>query len=394
MPSVQSTEQQTHVANLLEQVRTANELGKHKKVRRCASVYLNSFDAKYAAVRRANAQMKLDHRFDRAELRSIAEGLDAWKGTKEDVLVHLKQKPSNPNYHRIYMAFGIENRALQYLVLRLLEQLVDFAPYQYTIRGGTRAAIKHVVKAMSTGPVWAVELDVSDCYPSFDGEKLPSFLPLPKVVSECVLISKYLHLVGGNIMYHFGPADDDPGLPWELEETFAAARQGIPQGSAASPLVAETMLAMALREVPDLGATVAYGDNTMLMAKEEGDVVTMMKALWSALEAHPVGLLRPKFKVFEPGQPVEFLGHKLTPKANGKVRIDPSPKNKEKFEWTVTTNLYHQQFAKSLNVRKRKLRELQHYVRSWTSAFGLCDGIEDCRTHWLKKIGKACSLAA
>jgi hypothetical protein len=89
---------------------------------------------------------------------------------------------------------------------------------------------------MSTGPVWAIELDVNDCYPSFDGKKLASFLAsqllVPKEVSERVLISEYLNLKGGNISYYFGPAGDDPGLPEELEKTLADARQRIPQGSA------------------------------------------------------------------------------------------------------------------------------------------------------------------
>jgi hypothetical protein len=56
----------------------------------------------------------------------------------------------------LHMAFGIKNKALQYLVLQLLEQVADVAPYQYSVKGGgTPAAIKHVVKAMSNRPVWA-----------------------------------------------------------------------------------------------------------------------------------------------------------------------------------------------------------------------------------------------
>jgi hypothetical protein len=53
----------------------------------------------------------------------------------------------------LHMAFGIKNKALQYLVLQLLEQVADVAPYQYSVKGGgTPAAIKHVVKAMSNRP--------------------------------------------------------------------------------------------------------------------------------------------------------------------------------------------------------------------------------------------------
>jgi hypothetical protein len=123
---------------LLGRVRAAKERGLKKKADYWGRRYLNSFAAKYVAVRRAYRQMKLHRPLNKSELRAIAGSLAAWKGTGEEVLVHLKRKPSNPNYFRTYMVFGIENRALQYFILPLLEQLVDLVPYQYTIRGGVK----------------------------------------------------------------------------------------------------------------------------------------------------------------------------------------------------------------------------------------------------------------
>jgi hypothetical protein len=289
------------------------------------------------------------------------------------------------------MEFGIENRALQYLVRPPLEILADIVPFQYTLKGGTKAAIEHVVKAMSEGPVWAIELDVKDCYPSFDGKKLPSLIPLPKEVTDHVIVSEYLQLVPGNIGYHFGPTGvDDPGLPWELEKTLVDARRGIPQGSAASPLVAETMLAIALRQIPDgVGHSVVFGDNCLVMAKEEGDVVQIVKALGGALEHHPAGRLWPKIESFRPGETINFLGRSFTPQAGGKIRITPSPKNREKFEATVTAGLKHLQFSKlGKRARKRRHRELIRYVSSWAAAFSLCEGIDELRTFWLQRIAK------
>lgn len=143
-----------------------------------------------------------------------------------------------------------------------------------------------------------------DCYPSFDGKKLKDLLPIPKEVTENVIISEHLNLKGGNLAGitksdPFGPAGD-PKASVTLEGVLAAARQGIPQGSAVSPLIAETILAIALREVPKLGDIVAYGDNCLLLAKNESDMVTMTEALETALKAHPVGLLTPKRKRFLP----------------------------------------------------------------------------------------------
>jgi hypothetical protein len=177
MPNIQPTKEEKHVEMLLQRVRVANEHGKVKELRYWAGAYLNSIDAKLAAVQTANRRRKYSDRFDAVTVQKIAAGLDAWKGTVEAVLVYLEKKDSTPVSFRTYMAFGIENKALQYLVLRLLEQVADIAPYQYTVKGGTHAAIKHVANVMSTGPVWAVEIDVIDCYSSVDGKKLRTCFP-------------------------------------------------------------------------------------------------------------------------------------------------------------------------------------------------------------------------
>jgi hypothetical protein len=392
------TKEEEHVAKLLTRIRDAKELGQVKKLRHWTGAYLNSFDARLAAVQRANRRRKLNERLDTATVLKVAAGLDAWQGTDEPVLVHSKPKTSNPDSFRTYMAFGIENRALQYLVLPLLEQVACIPPYQYTVRGGLHASIKHVVKAMSTGPVWAVEIDVVDCYQSFDGKKLKDLLPVPEEVSEHVLISEYLNLKGGNLAGiiksgPFGPAGG-PKASMTPEETLAAARRGIPQGSAVSPFIAETMLAIALGEVPKLGDIVAYGDNCWLLAKEESDMVTMMKALETAFKAHPVGLLTPKRKMFHPGQPLESLDHCLTPQSGGKIRIEPSQKNWEKFERKMKRQLNRLKYEK-LSAAARFLAEqkAKRDVRSWMAAFCLCDGIGLHEKYWLKRIAHASSAA-
>ncbi|HUN95799.1 MAG TPA: hypothetical protein VMU69_06115 [Bradyrhizobium sp.] len=380
-----------HVEQLLSRVCAAQVLGQAKKRDYWISVFLDSHDAKMQAVARANKQFKFNRRFSKTDLQGIAQKIDPWKGTSEPAIVHLKRKPSDPDNFRIFMDFGIENRSLQYLVRRPLEVLADIVPYQYTLKGGLRSAILHVAKAMSAGPVWAIELDVEDCYPSFNANELPSLLPLPKEVTNHVVVANGLHLVPGNIQYHFGPSgDDDPGLPWELDATLEAARRGIPQGSAVSSLVAETMLAIALRQIPDgIGERVAYGDNCLVIAAKEGDVVTMIKALGGALECHPAGRFRPNVKYFPPGEPIKFLGHCLTAKLGGKIRIDPSPQNREKFEAKIAAKLNHLLVGKlGKRSRKRRYREAKHFIQSWTAAFALCDGIGDLQVHWLNKLAK------
>ena len=203
-----------------------------------------------------------------------------------------------PPGHRTVLEFGIENRALQYLVHHVLSVLVQLHPDQYLLRGGVHEAIKQTRTALSDGFRWAVEIDISNCYPSFDESKLANFLPLPKEVTDSVIISGCLNLIPGNLQHYFGPADDDEGDPFQLAAALANARRGISQGSAASPLVAEAVLAISIKQVPKLGVIIAYADNILLLAKSESDVVGMTEALLAALEEHPVGRLRPSPRTF------------------------------------------------------------------------------------------------
>jgi hypothetical protein len=323
--------QREHADGLLRKIRFAREDGKKKRVDYLGRLYLNSFDAKLMAVRRAYEQLPPHLRPDKAELPAIAQGIDPWKGTSEVVRVYRKRKSSKPGDYRLIMNFGIENRALQYLVLSLLEKVVEPHPRQYLLRGGVQAAVHDLANEMAKGAVCAYELDIKDCYPSFDGKKLQlqELTPLPKEVIDHVITSRHLQLKGGtNISDSFGPAD---GHEQSMKLTTAladAARRGIPQGSAVSPIVAEIVLALSLNAVPALGTVFAYADNVLLLAASKSNAVAMKKALWSALEAHPVGRLQPKAKFFAVGEPIDFLGHRLTI-VNGEVHIAPTPYNQE-----------------------------------------------------------------
>ena len=222
-----------HLEVLLRRVREASRFNESTyRVRK----YLGSFDPKLHATLEAYDAMKPEDRPDPAELPSIAKSLDAWKGTDEPVLVRRKRKASGK--YRTVLEFEIENRALQYLVRDVLIAALELHPNQYATRGGVHAAIKHTKQALSDGYVWAVELDIKNCYPSFDEEKLPDLLPLPKEVTDHVILSRYLNLPSGFSCIGNSLGDDHEGDAI-TPGAISAARRGIPQGSAASPIVAE-----------------------------------------------------------------------------------------------------------------------------------------------------------
>ena len=346
--------------------------------------YLGSFDAKLHATLEAYDAMKPEDRPDPRELASIACSLDPWKGTEEPVRVHRIPKDS-PGEYRTVLEFGIENRALQYLVRDVLIAVLELHPNQYATRGGVHAAIKHTKQALIDGYLWAAELDINDCYPSFDEEKLSNLLPLPKEVTDHVILSRYLNLsLGFSIV---------SAIAWEMTTRvmpspsgpFLPPGGGLPQGSAASPIVAEAMIAIALKAVPPLGVIIAYADNILLLAKTKSDRDSMTEALLAAFEAHPVGRLRLSPRAFAPGEPVEFLGHRLTP-CKGDVRIEVTDSNKRKFEERMKSKLRSLAKTKRQGARRKALHDIKEDIQSWADAFKLCDDIQEIRAYWLARV--------
>ena len=393
-----------HVGVILHRVRSAHLASKNKKAKYWTARYLNSHDAHLWAAEEARQAMERHHCFPKTLVPTIASGLDPWAGTPEEVRVNFIPKGSDPDHRRIIMDFGPKNRTLQYLVKGLLETVAYRHPHQFgTGNGGPHAAIKHIAQAMKDGYLWAVEIDIEKCFPSFDADKVADLLPLPKEVTERVVLSRHLNLVPGNLLDLFGGMSGGvhDGAPYGVPHTphvgpagglgilgaevLAEARRGIPQGSAASPIVCEMLLALALNQLPNSGKVFAYIDNFLVMGKTKQDAVSMAQALGCALKVHPAGPLRPKIKaVFHAGTPIEFLGHRLSVH-HGTVVIEPSPLNREKFEVEMKTELAHIH-SLSPGARARKVCELKAYVRSWAAAFRLWPQAEIHKKQWLAKI--------
>ena len=249
-----------------------------------------------------------------------------------------------------------------------------------------QAAIKHAKQALIDGYRWAVELDINNYYSSFDGDKLSSLLPLPKEVTDHVILSRYLNL---SLSLGFSCIGNSLGDDHEGDAitpgAVSTARRGIPQGSAASPIVAEAMIAIALKAVPTLGVIIiAYADNILLLAKTKSERDSTTEALLAAFEAHPVGRLRLSPKTFAPGEPIEFLGHRLTP-CEGGVHIEPDDDNKRKFEDRMKSKLRSLAKTKRQTGRRKALHDIKKHIQSWVGAFTLCDDIQKIRSYWLAR---------
>ena len=181
------------------------------------------------------------------------------------------------------------------------------------------------------------------------------------------------------------PGDDHEGVA-TTPGAVSTARQGIPQGSAASPFVAEAMIAIALKQMPTLAVLiVAYADNILLLAKTKNDRDSTTKALLAAFKAHPVGRLRLSPRRFAPGEPIEFLGHRLTP-CKGDVRIEVSDSNKRKFQDKMNLMLRSLAKTEQSKARRKALHEMKKDIESRAAAFALCDDIKKIRSYWLQRV--------
>jgi hypothetical protein len=379
-----------HLKARLTGIQKAHRTG-DRQLRFLIQQYLTSFDARLAATRLAASKMRWYRRPEETELKTIAKRLNAFQGTQEEVRLRLIQKGANA--FRPTLDFGIENRALQHLVLSVLYAIAELHPRQFATRGGVPAAIAQVMDAMKAGYVHVREIDIKDFYASFDRNKLVESVPVQKRVIERVLLSEHLTILPNalHLTTCFGAADTVQGEVAPLEKYLAEARWGIPQGSAASPLLAEMLLAPLLFQVPAGGkvVVVAYADNIIVMAKTASDADAMTDSLGLALKKHPAGPLSPKIKSFPAGGPIEFLGHRVT--AHGdKVRAQPTRKNQEKFQRRMKRGLARlRKPTLSPAARDRLARDLESDLSSYVSNFNLCDGVKECQQHWSAQIASA-----
>jgi hypothetical protein len=141
---------------------------------------------------------------------------------------------------------------------------------------------------------------------------------------------------------------------------------------------------------PSVARVPSYADNMLTMARNESDAVSITEALWSALEAHPVGRLQPKKRSWSgPGEPVCFLGHSL--ELVGKtVKITPTPENEAKFHRKVKAGLasLNDHFLSDY-VRWSKAADLRAYISSWTANFSRCGGMQERKGLLFAKIATA-----
>ena len=146
MLNIQPTKEEIHVGKLLKQVRIAKELGQLKKFRHWAGATSNSFDAKLAAVQRANRHRKLSDRLDTASVRRSPMALTLGRVPTNPCSCTVSGRLQNPISFVLTWRSELKTERFNIYSFRCLNRSQTLLPTNTVKNGGTHAAIKHVVR--------------------------------------------------------------------------------------------------------------------------------------------------------------------------------------------------------------------------------------------------------
>jgi len=242
-----------------------------------------------------------------ADVWQLAEQLSNARAPASAIIL---EKPKRSGGYRLLCVpdrFGV---AKQHLLVNAIKPFASFHPSQFALRRGRSVACESLLRTMNEPDpcnTRFVQFDVVDFYTSISRQYVEEVLPAPKAV-----IRNTLFLEGWNIS----------GVTMD--------RRGLPQGLAASSLVAEMVMANVLRDIADLTADLhcihAYSDNWGGFVPHDKDVGVLVESLKHAFEVHRAGPYRITHDYGERGQSFKFLGYYFKPRADGPARVS-LPKN-------------------------------------------------------------------
>ena len=206
-------------------------------------------------------------------LNEVAEQCNPLQPCHERSTVKLVGSGARRRYVEV---FGPAKRGRQMMVADLLRFLHPPLEYQYMFRGGMPAAFDAVEAAYADGFTWGTETDLVGFYPSVRLEGLADLLrPLPESVVN-------------HVVWDRTSGDDDVSndvVPVSMQWAYPppGVQLGIALGSACSPMVAETILAVLIAPTHDC-QTIAYSDNVFVMGRSEEAVVACVQAMRGRVE--------------------------------------------------------------------------------------------------------------
>jgi hypothetical protein len=238
---------------------------------------LKSHTAKVVALAKAGKQKQST--LDAAKLDMMGRALSCWEDPIEPAGLYFKKKESGGV--RPIFSYGIMRAAQQYMAVGMLEPRLWLHEGQYAVPGRDRtAAIETAKELIGDGYHWVIRGDITNYYPSMNGEEVLARLPGPRAVLRRIILPPT------------GKGLSSPSTPLSL---IQQVRRGLPPGAASTALVAAAALAPVLLELPGDAVVILYVDDLAIFAKSKAAAANAMNALEEALRAAPVGDLQLKF---------------------------------------------------------------------------------------------------
>lgn len=227
------------------------------------------------------------------------------------VVVYTEPKPKGG--FRLLCSPDLFGVAKQQLFVNAVKPFASFHPSQFALKGRS-AACKSLLQAMNEPGILNarfVQFDVVDFFPSISREYVEEVVPAPKGVIRSTLFMDNWRITFKGV----GNAMD---------------RRGLPQGLAASSLVAEMVMANVLRDIadrlPELHCVHAYSDNWGGFVPHDKDVNELVGGVRRAFEAHPAGPYSITCETQDAGQSFKFLGYYNKPASEGQCARVSLPK--------------------------------------------------------------------
>jgi hypothetical protein len=260
-----------------------------------------------------------------------------------DEEIHVKLKAKKSGGSRAICAFGAEDRSRQQRAVMAALPFADLNPHQYLFRGGRNAAIEAIKMALNErGPNgqyrlrWFASLDVRSMYDSIRAESLPELLkgvlPYHEIRHTLTNLERENDITVSSRL----PFSDhtifprNKGIPAGVDgdSPARAAVEGLPQGSACSPLIAEIVIARLLSNVtfPEGTRVFIYADNFLILGVSEEGIQRTKVTLCGALRAREPAVSL-SLRVEESGpvrEGLRWLGYRLE-RRRCRLELRPAP---------------------------------------------------------------------
>jgi hypothetical protein len=328
----------------------------------------------------ANRKLRPSKRASLERCLGVPGQLDFSKPIPEIVRVRPKPKKSatfgGPVAYRMLHDHGLLHRTAQHAVMAVLGPHFLPSAFQFT-HLGPPAAISRAKALIQAGYIYGIRLDIVEFYRNFSAGALINELPLPQKVVDHAVLGRHMKAVV------------DQGKktlsPHTIADLLLQASQGIPQGSASSPIVGMICVSrLPWPSAPD-AALLNFADDFQLLAKTLGALQKSIEKLTDAVTELPGGHFKLAVKAEgSAATGIDFLGHRLQ-FVNGKLKTTPTPGNLENL-WTEL-NALDEQFGKYAygpwKADQAKMIEsaAEQYalIEGWMSAFSECD---DAAIRW------------